>query len=672
MPYNRTKNAFIFTSLPSFYIYIFCLLKTIYIGIMKTKPILIIAACVVVLVSVCLLIFGRNNGTLSKSQVSAYLKGFDNLSKEGDTDSLLLYFDKVRDTKNLKNMLSFLSGRTDFRGHKKVLAYINMDIEDSDIKILGTDYAAVNIPVKIVHDSIDSKLSQIVFKIHRTGPNQFKIIHYDAKKLLADYLTYEDYVKIKTAPREIFTPATLAAFKTAEQLKAKYDSVIWFAFNGDKTYFYVVKGKWNIQNDIIRSKDSVIDPYKMGLIGPDLKEIIPAEYDLIHNINGTFPNLVEVEKDNKKGFYDIDGKLALPVNYDQIFPIDGDENLAVLRNGDDYFYLKKDMTVSEKVDLKIADFFSKIKNINNPFDLYKNALSIVTEYNSKEENAAIYVPPSYLVDLNIIAKWENFKNPLRNATYDDAHEKYEVALNGSSKEAANWLEASFYYIRDYFLGGRSEFYDKKNIVIVDKKRNKIFTQEIETDYSPGGGNSLKGECDINTIKVINDSLFEVKSGAVLWVQLYDSTKYIDGGPYYHYLAIKNNKIEELPNNRSFGFTKYVKLDDSYLNSCYNISSGGERLSSEVKRYTVDHITGEMFKVMKNEIYADYAYQFKDKRWQEIFEDMPSYSDHIAKDKPNNVTVDDSLTEIDKYNINWINQKLKENKTKLKSNTLAAR
>ena len=89
-----------------------------------------------------------------------------------------------------------------------------------------------------------------------------------------------------------------------------------------------------------------------------------------------------------------------------------------------------------------------------------------------------------------------------------------------------------------------------------------------------------------------------------------------------------------------------------------------------KKTTLDHVTPEMLRYMKNEIYADYAYQFKDKRWAEAFQEMNSYSNYANKNKPDNISVDDSLTVIDKYNINWINQKLKEGKTK--PNTLAAK
>ncbi len=111
------------------------------------------------------------------------------------------------------------------------------------------------------------------------------------------------------------------------------------------------------------------------------------------------------------------------------------------------------------------------------------------------------------------------------------------------------------------------------------------------------------------------------------------------------------------------------MDDSYLNNCYQILIGTGRFDKR-KETTIDHVTPEILRYMKNEIYADYKYDFKDKRWENVFIDMPSYNNDYDHPKPNNVTVDDSLTEIDKYNINWINQKLKEVKTN--PNTLAAK
>jgi hypothetical protein len=141
--------------------------------------------------------------------------------------------------------------------------------------------------------------------------------------------------------------------------------------------------------------------------------------------------------------------------------------------------------------------------------------------------------------------------------------------------------------------------------------------------------------------------------------MYHPAKELVGGTYYHYLVMRNGKLDELPNERHFGFTKYVKMDDSYLNGCYELSMG--RIGAE-RHVKINRITPDMLLYMKNEIYADYGYRFNDKRWQEVFEDMPAYYNEAGKPIPGKISVDDSLTDIDKYNINWINQKLDGGKT----------
>jgi len=643
---------------------------------MKTKPVLIILAGIILAVGAFFFVRKKTTVAPGKDEVTQFLNGFNNRTKEGNADSLMAYFDADKKLKVLKRLVNVLTGISGPDGKGKPIANISLDIDASTVKIIDDEWLTASIPVKFSHGQLDAKTSVLILKIHTVAPHILKIAQVDARQFLTNYIAYENFVRSRTmAEKDIFSAITLKAFETSKQLKAKYDSVVWFAHVDDKTFFYVVKGHWDMDKDINRYKDSVIEPYKMGLLNPDLKEIIPVEYDLIHNISGTFPGLVEVEKDNKRGFYDLNGKIVVPVTYDQVFPVEDDSNLAILRNGPDYFYLKKDLSISEKADLKMADVFPKIKNITNHFNLYKSALAVVTEYNSKTQNGAIYISPSYMTDLNMIEKMKDFKNPLRKVIEDNGdeedglHEDYDVTFTGKGKAPENWFEASFYSIEDYFLGGRSGMYDKKNVVIVDNKKQRVFSHDIETDYEPDGSNLLGGVCDVNSFKAINDSLFEVKAGAILSLELHDSTQFVSGGPYYHYLAVKDNKLVELPNNRTFGFTKYVKMDDSYLNACYKLLIGTGHFDKRQEK-TIDQITPEMLRYIKNEIYADYRYQFKDKRWMEVFADMQSYNNYSGTDRPNNVNVDDSLTVIDKYNLNWIAQKLKGAKTK--PNTLAAR
>ncbi|HVV53909.1 MAG TPA: WG repeat-containing protein, partial [Mucilaginibacter sp.] len=580
---------------------------------MKTKPLLITIAVLALLAGAFIFIKKWEQAKPQKNEVYQFLVSFNDQLLSGNTDGLMSYFETNKKKDVLMRLLGILSNKTGLKDDKPPVVKLTLNIDQSQIRILNNGLAVAVIPVHFANDSVSPKMSSLKLKIRKVGANRYKIIQADANKLVSDYLAFGGLIRSKMVPdTNLYSQITLKAFETSNQLKSKYDTVVWFAHIGDQTFYYVVKGEWNQDLVPFHFKDTLVRPYKMGLVGPDLKEIIPPDYDLIHNIGGTFPGLVEVEKGLKKGFYDLSGKIVLPVNYDQIFPVDDRDDLAILRNGDDYFYLKKNMTVSGKADLKVSDFFPKIRKMNDSLNLYKNALSVITEYNSHELQAAIYITPSYLVDLGMANQVEDFKNPLRKVDYDEVSENYNIGFSNTVNDDKNWLQASFYSIRDYFLGGRQEFYDKKDIVIIDKKRNKVYAQNIETDYSRDeDGYMPEGTaCDISSIKAVNDSLYEVKATAVFSAWLYDSTKFVVEGPYYHYLAIKNNNMVELRDNRYFGFTKYMKLDDSYLNGCYVIDTGATP-DFHRKQQIVNRITPEMLRYMKNEIYADYAYKFKD-------------------------------------------------------------
>ena len=638
---------------------------------MKRKPLLIGIGLIVVLVAVFFIVRGRFQSGPEKNGVLQFLLAFNEKVKAGSSDSVKACFEIKQKAAVLNRLISVLTNKTGLKGDESPLFRLSLNIDSASIRIVNKEIAQADIPVNYTNDTLGIRKTIIKFRIRKISNKGYKIVQVDANKMMSDYLAFTNFIKSKTlTDKDIYSEATLKAFETAKTLKGKYDTVVWFAHLAENNYFYVVNGKWDQELVFFRRKDTVVGPYKMGLLGPDLKEIIPPRFDMIHTINATIPGLIEVEKGDKRGFYDLNGKNVVPVIYEQIFPINDEVNLAVLKNGDEFFYLKKDLSISDKVDLKFSDFLPKIKDMANPVNLYSKALKVVTEYNSRQRHGAIYVAPSYLVDLNLVAIAEDFKNPLRKVDFEVAgvNEDYNIGFLREVKDDNNWLTASFYSIRDYYLGGRTSFYDKRDLVIVDKKKNRVLATDIGTNYvrEEDGGDSLEGICDVNNIKVLNDSLYEVKAGAVLWAELYDSTKTLTGGPYYHYLSVRNNKLVELPNNRYFGFTKYVKMDDSYLNGCYRLLIG--KVYKDSKSTTVDHVTPDLLRYMKNEIYADYGYQFKDKRWQQIFDDMPAYGYDAETQKPKEgkVSVNDSLTDIDKYNINWIAQKLKG----IKTNTLA--
>jgi hypothetical protein len=628
---------------------------------MKTKPIILISLAGIILLAGVFFLVRTKSGYKSQSaEVKEFLTAFNGYVVQNEADSIRNCFEASIKSDFLERFINILSAKTAADGKSKLLGKVTFDIDKAQLNFVNQELTVATIPVKFVNDTLPSKYSTLVFNIQKNKTQRLKITQVGAKNFFTDLVAYENFIRSKMfSESDIYSPITLKAFITASTLKSRYDSVVWFAHLKGQTYFYVVKGKWDLYNGALKDSAKL---YKMGLVAPDLKEIIPPEYDLIHNINGTFENLIEVEKDHKKGFYDLTGKIVVPVNYDQVFPVKDENNLAALRNGQDFYWLKNDYSISEQVDLKIADILAKLKP-STSFTLNNDDTENVTEFNSHELPGSIYITPSCMVDLNLLAAVKCFKNPLRkHIGYEDGSKSYVVKIAEHNEDNNNWFQTAFYNIRDYFLGGRSEFYDKKNLVIVDKKRNKLFTAEFSSDYNEDMVDAVASPiCDINTIRAINDTLFEAVTGASFTREIYDSTKTIVGGPYYHYLVIKGNKMIELPNRRAFGFTKYIKMNDTYLTGCYSL----EGKTSSI----VNHLSPEMLRVVKNEIYADYRYHFNDKRWRQIFGNMTGEFDSFnSTDKLANANVDDSLTVIDKYNINFINEKLKA----LKPVTIAAK
>jgi hypothetical protein len=395
---------------------------------------------------------------------------------------------------------------------------------------------------------------------------------------------------------------------------------------------------------------------------------------LIHNVGGTVDGLIEVEKGGKKGLYNIDGKLIADADYDDIYPLKTGENLAVLKNGEGFFYLKGDTSISDKItDFKIADAITQIKTFGESYELSEKSSKNIMEYNSRDWSTSIIISPSYLANLQLLPRFIDFPNPLRKLSGTESEEMQDgsgsiaVSFDGAGKEesADNWFQSVYYTIANDYLGGRGGLYRSKNVLVVDKKRNQIlgFNADLSLGEEESTGN-LTGDCREYSIKALNDSLFEFKTTSDIGVRLQGEAVSIDEGRLYHYLQVKGGKFVALESKRVFP-TQYVKLDDSYLQACYTLGFG---VYPDRKTKTVDHLTKEMLKYMKNEIYASYKYRFKAKEWSDVFE----YRFQSA-DTTKNANVDDSLTVIDKYNIAFINNKLNEKPLNIKKiNALTSR
>jgi len=603
---------------------------------MKTKPILIGVITGIIILAIAFFVKAKYLDKPKVANYDRFLQDFNRHVVNKNTDSLATYFDLVWDKELLNQFLKVITNQSSVIAGNGAVFKLALNIDSCSYEYQKNGDTKIIVPVRFSDPTLPPQITSLGLLVHKKE-SRYVITQVDNQNFINAYLAYENKVNTKTlADKDIYSPITLQAFKVADKLKAKYDSVLWFSHINKQTYYYVVKGDWNYYDP-----DSA-KTYKMGLVNPQLQEIIPAEFDLIYNINGTINGLIEVEKDHKRGFYNLNGKVILPVEYDQIFPVANSEHLAALRKGTAYYWMEKDYSISGEAAVNINQLLTMLPEVNWNSLGHVNKTDIM-ELNSRDNHSSVLISPSYLTDLNFVSAVKYLKNPLRrNVEFYDASDEYKVAKNENFNKAdTGRFQALIYSIRDYFIGGRSEFYDTKNVMLVDKQSNRTFSTNIPVDYTMSEGGEAPTKCNGYNFKPVSDTLFELKVGASTSLTLYDDT-YIQEMPMYHYLYVHNNKLNEKLSNRLFTFTQFVKMDESYITGCYLYNDK-----------TLTGLTPAMLRYMKNEIYADYNYIFKDKKWASIFAD--SMMDYKAE----NANVDDRLTEIDRYNLNWINQRLKE-------------
>ena len=623
---------------------------------MKSKPFLITIGIVLILVSSYFLFSkGKTAGISNQPNTAWFLSRFNEQLIAGDTQSLLSFFEaKQQDNKDIIILLDIITGKKSFND-RPALFKPKLHFDESEIEVSDDETITATIPVSFSYKNLGTRKSQIIFTLKKNTGNQFVITSATIAEFASDYIAYENYINSKTVKEtDIFSQQTLQAFETAESIKLKYDTVLWFSYVNDRTYLYVANGEWNMWKFFEQQPDSQ-PTAKMGMVDYRLKEIIPAQYDLVYGISGTFSNLIEVEKNSKHGFYNTEGELVIPVEYDQVYPVNKTDTLAALQKGDKFFWLTAGYRITPPVQVQLADIILQVPNLAK-VNIDSSSPKYFTEINSRDVHESVYIPPSYMVSLSIFSNKVMFlTNPLRKNVYYEGTEKYTVSSKDMPpvETGDNIFLATFYSIRDYFLGGRAEFYDRKNLVLIDKKKNRVLNYIIHTNFIDGdyGGPTI---CKDYLLRPLNDTLFEINVSSSVYIDIPGNKTHLSEAPVFHYLYIKDNKLYEKESKRLFSFTKFVKMDDSYITGCYAYtdSTGNKTNDNKLKPAYLQYL--------KNEIYADYNYKFKSEFWAENFE----YNMYGYKGEKDNVEAE--LTEIDRYNINWINQKLKS----LDNNSLA--
>ena len=282
-------------------------------------------------------------------------------------------------------------------------------------------------------------------------------------------------------------------------------------------------------------------------------------------------------------------------------------------------------------DITFYNYFDSIsfKLENNlSKDHYGNSLAKITnliyeyEYDKFTERKILISKPYTSKDNNIFFIMENrIKYLYIDYFVEEGYGNSELKFIKFNKQNYTLNEYIFYDLEFRYENSfiRSDFL-KFNFQDIYKRESKFFKD-------------IQLESIINkplNYKILNDSIVEVRMLEDFNVN------------YIYYKITDKEPLRRINTNRLYDFKKLIYLNENYFKGFYKIIDEEYDFRVNLFKYlSIDDLD-----IMRNEIFADYGYIFKTKKWNEYFSSKNWY-------KPLYNNVDDKLTEIDKFNINLI-------------------
>jgi hypothetical protein len=257
-----------------------------------------------------------------EKEITAFLTTFQNTLNQPD-ETVLDLFDARQSKESILSVVKILQNKE----HEFILCtalYNQPQIskEETGIKVV--------IPVSFTPQNIEEEFNEetsITFWL-KPGKDSFVISKVEGEEF------YNTFARIRSnlewsvdRVRELKKRELI--YTRAAELQQRYDSVIWFASYEKKNYYYVVKGTWTnyFYDDNPKSEN-----YTMGLVDEAGEVIIPVEYGLIGTLSFDIPGIVEIKKEGKAGYFNLDTRqLVIPPAYDMIIPYTQDNAFALVK-----------------------------------------------------------------------------------------------------------------------------------------------------------------------------------------------------------------------------------------------------------------------------------------------------------------------------------------------------
>jgi hypothetical protein len=557
-----------------------------------------------------------------EKEVRLFLSGFQvNLTKSDD--EILINFKMKQSREATLSIINILQNKDPF---------IVCEYSFANSKILiEKEKVIVTMTTKFRVKELESKdTASVLLEIWLTPTeNSFSITQINGEQL------YQAFQKIKNsnqweAEQKLALQERLWIYENAKSLEGKYDSVIWYATYREQNYFYVVEGKWLNYFLNYNMRDEKYQYSHMGLANSKGELIIPIEYDLIGTIGFAGRGLVEITKNEKHGYFDMEKKtLVVDPVYDAIIPYGREDAWAVVKQDSTYgwldFHYKYTAGFASK---RMEDWF-------NNFDFLKQSISLKAgnyafcEIPSPEyAGNGIIIPSSYFLSNGIFDEIEGGISTTKVPV--NAWTEYKETLGSFMERATSNIRAVVTTIRERYLEGREEFYTSSKVVFIDDKLETL------------GSANISG--DAISMHPIDSSLLEVRTPHDYWFLEEGACEETNLFKHTYFSISPSHQITELKSKRFYPQTQYVKLDSTYMQGkflVYILDKGEETTFLSVKTITY----------MRDEILASYGYRPEDAG--EYYFNYLIDSD--ATRYVNIEAFEPLMSEIDKHNVAFLNK-----------------
>lgn len=488
--------------------------------------------------------------------------------------------------------------------------------------------ALVRVDLEAMFSSTDSTYAlqkESGFTLWLSAENgKFFITDIKAYDFYNDYnSTLYDFKQSKHRERDLASRKIF--FDQARKLQQTYDSVIWYSQYQDSIYYYVVNGEW--RNFFVSEQGDRLQSAKMGLVSESGKVIVPPAYDLVGTISFETDNVIEVQKNNLVGYFTLDGKEIIPALYDYIIPYQEAGAYALVKKDTLYGWIDKQYVHHVGFPSAAA------KKYIQEFGYLDKSITVSGETTSTAEiihvdhmGTGFVIPPTYYVKAKVFDEVITDLYIGNNALGWAGTESVET--KGSILEKiSDSFSALMVMLNDNYLEGREGFYERTNVTLVDNQQTQLGSFTVPS-----------GEVSFNKIDSTLIELRIARTGSD-YSDMYD---YQWDAPFYRYLKLEQGTITQLKSERNFEFTQFVKIDSSYLEGKFFDWNESGRQES-------DFPFDETLKSMRNEILAEYGYEFADSEITEMFSHRKWYN-------PRYVRYDeffDSMTDVDKHNVAFL-------------------